>query len=263
MQGFTKLRQARIQERQQAKQDFNNWRMQRSLEFQQEVKNTHAMLDAATQNRLASEQARRDTEAIEQAQRRQEVIARHQSVQTELQHNEAQRLATARHEAALRLKALKERIAATHVQLAKFSSDRLIMSIADQQKRLKEFQALKTQTQAFLKATKSDRLQMSAQQQQQLADYVTYIHLSVWGMDYDTIIQESRTEETIYTSTPSLTIEDFINNYITQLPDCPTLTQVVNDRTAVKELLTTGTATLKVDPSEILNTLIKMVDLDN
>ena len=266
MQGFAKLRQARIQERQQAIQKLHQWQQERSLEFHQEVQNTHAMLNAATQNRLAAEQSRLLDAQTSQNQRQQEVLARSQAVQTQLQHNESQRLATARADAALRLKELRELVLATQTSLAKFRSDRQIMSLADQQQRRQEFQARQAQIQAFLATTQGDRLAMAATQKQQLADYATYIHLSVWGMDYDNLIQESRTEATPEASDspiPPISIETYITNYVNALAGSPTLTQVVNDRDTVKDLLTIGTTTLKVDPSEILNTLIKMVDLDN
>jgi hypothetical protein len=232
MQGFTKARQIRIAERIKATNDLNIWQKQRSHEFQQEVIATHAMLVAETKQRVVLEQ---------------------------------DRLSTARLDAAQRQREVQERILAVRIELEKSNEERLAIAARDRSQRQQEFALLKSQTQELLETAKSDRLRMAANLKRELTDYASYIHLSVWGMDFTNLLEESRSESVVVTYPAPIPagIDEFIQDYVASLVGNPSLVQVVNDRDLVKDLLTTGANTLKVDPSEVLNALIKMVDLDN
>lgn len=234
MQGFAKARQVRIQERIQAVKELNIWRKERSLEFQQQVIDTRMMLATETKNRIALEQVR---------------------------------LATARNDELDRVKEFHQRVLAVRTELEQIKQERKVMAAYDQQLRQQKFAELKVESQEFLATLKSDRLAMAVTLKQELADYVRYIHLAVWGMDFSEVLEASRYESSdadlTITNGFGVGIDEFIQTYIAALAGNPSLVQVVNDRDTVKDLLTTGANTLKVDPSEILNALIKMVDLDN
>jgi hypothetical protein len=232
MQGFTKARQIRIAERIKAVNELDIWQKQRSHEFQQEIIATHAMLAAETKQRLISEQDRLSRARLDATQRQREVQAR---------------------------------ILAVKVELEQSKEERLAMAIYDRQQRQQEFAQLKSQTQELLETAKRDRLRMASTLKRELTDYASYIHLSVWGMDFTNLLEESRSESEVvaYPAPIPAGIDEFIQDYIASLGGNLSLVQVVNDRDLVKDLLTTGANTLKVDPSEVLNALIKMVDLDN
>jgi hypothetical protein len=55
-------------------------------------------------------------------------------------------------------------------------------------------------------------------------------------------------------------IEQFVFDYVAQLSTNSSLLEVVNDRDTVRDLLAQGANTLKVDPSDILNTLLQMAE---
>lgn len=55
-------------------------------------------------------------------------------------------------------------------------------------------------------------------------------------------------------------IEQFVVDYVAQLSTNSSLLEVVNDRDTVRDLLAQGANTLKVDPSDILNTLLQMAE---
>ena len=56
-------------------------------------------------------------------------------------------------------------------------------------------------------------------------------------------------------------IEQFVVDYVAQLSTNSSLLEVVNDRDTVRDLLAQGANTLKVDPSDILNTLLQMAEV--
>ena len=62
------------------------------------------------------------------------------------------------------------------------------------------------------------------------------------------------------TPKPSGKIEQFVVDYVAQLSTNSSLLAVVNDRDTVRDLLAQGANTLKVDPSDILNTLLQMAE---
>jgi len=55
-------------------------------------------------------------------------------------------------------------------------------------------------------------------------------------------------------------IQQFVVDYVAQLSTNSSLLEVVNDRDTVRDLLAQGANTLKVDPSDILNTLLQMAE---
>ncbi len=62
------------------------------------------------------------------------------------------------------------------------------------------------------------------------------------------------------TTKTSSKIEQFVVDYVAQLSTNSSLLEVVNDRDTVRDLLAQGANTLKVDPSDILNTLLQMAE---
>jgi len=58
----------------------------------------------------------------------------------------------------------------------------------------------------------------------------------------------------------SVEIERFILSYVSKLDNPMPLAQLVSDREVVKSLLAQGSNTLQIDPSEVLNVLLKMVE---
>lgn len=62
------------------------------------------------------------------------------------------------------------------------------------------------------------------------------------------------------TPKPAGKIEQFVVDYVAQLSTNSSLLEVVNDRDTVRDLLAQGANTLKVDPSDILNTLLQMAE---
>jgi len=180
----------------------------------------------------------------------QQVIA----TRTMLANAEQVRLSVAHSDRIQRLQEVSIRSALVKLELQQNQKTRAANALLDTANRLKAEQ---------------ERLRIAANFKQELLDYVSYIRFSVWGveqpnlLDYDEILEESRSEVPIVAYPTPKGIEEFIQDYASSLQDSPSLVQVVNDRDRVKDLLTTGANTLKVDPSEILNALIKMVDLDN
>jgi len=59
-------------------------------------------------------------------------------------------------------------------------------------------------------------------------------------------------------SIPVTNPEQFIAQYLAKLPNQPSLAQVISDRDLVRDILAQGATQLKVDPSEILSTLLRM-----
>jgi hypothetical protein len=55
-------------------------------------------------------------------------------------------------------------------------------------------------------------------------------------------------------------VERFILSYVSKLENPMPLAQLVSDREVVKSLLSEGSSSLNIDPSEVLNVLLKMVE---
>ncbi len=73
------------------------------------------------------------------------------------------------------------------------------------------------------------------------------------------LVEVKQTVKEIAKETPKASgkIEQFVVDYVSQLSTNSSLLEVVNDRDTVRDLLAQGTNTLKVDPSDILNTLLQ------
>ena len=77
----------------------------------------------------------------------------------------------------------------------------------------------------------------------------------------ETPAPETKAKETTKeTSKNTGKIEQFVADYVSQLSTNSSLLEVVNDRDTVRDLLAQGANTLKVDPSDILNTLLQMAE---
>ncbi len=74
------------------------------------------------------------------------------------------------------------------------------------------------------------------------------------------LVQPELPKKSEFLLEPTNHIEEFIQNYVSQLEGNPTLLQIINDRDTVRDLLAQGANSLKVDPSDILNALLHMAN---
>jgi len=231
MQNFAKARQIRIEERATAIAALQSW-----------------------------QQVQRQAQIT----RQQEVQARATAVKSELAENEQERLVTASLATKQRLHEVQDRVVLMRSQLQEFTQTRFDTAKTDRAIRLQELTTRVNEVRSLLEKINSDRLVMSAILWQELSDYTNYIHNYVYGIEAKS---EAIAEISLEVSeVPPLNpinnpTSQFIQTYVSNLG--ATLGQVVNDRDQVRDLLATGANALKIDPSEILNTLLKMVDLEN
>jgi len=240
MQNFAKARQIRIEERSTAIAALQSW-----------------------------QQVQRQAQIT----RQQEVQARATAVKSELAENEQERLVTASLATKQRLHEVQDRVVLMRSQLQEFTQTRFDTAKTDRAIRLQELTTRVNEVRSLLEKINGDRLVMSAILWQELSDYTNYIHNYVYGIEAK---PEAIAEINLEVSIAEISLEvsevpplnpisnptsQFIQTYVSNLG--ATLGQVVNDRDQVRDLLATGANALKIDPSEILNTLLKMVDLEN
>jgi len=231
MQNFAKARQIRIEERATAIAALQSW-----------------------------QQVQRQAQIT----RQQEVRARANAVKSELAGNEQERLVTASLATKQRLHEVQDRVVLMRSQLQEFTQTRFDTAKTDRAIRLQELTTRVNEVRSLLEKINGDRLVMSAILWQELSDYTNYIHNYVYGIEAKPeAIAEINLEvsEVLPLNPINNPTSQFIQTYVSNLG--ATLGQVVNDRDQVRDLLATGANALKIDPSEILNTLLKMVDLEN
>ena len=86
--------------------------------------------------------------------------------------------------------------------------------------------------------------------------------LVIKSVEAKPLIEVTQTVKGIAKEVPKTSgkIEQFVFDYVAQLSTSSSLLEVVNDRDTVRDLLAQGANTLKVDPSDILNTLLQMAE---
>ncbi len=211
----------------------------------------------AKQNRIAELQSWQQAQSQAKTVRRQEVETRSTTVRSQLAENQQQRLAQAAVDRNARIQQ---------------DQNRLAIATVDRAIRLQDLANRANDMRSLLAKIHSDRLVISAMLPQERSDYTKYTDNYVWSIEAETmdLINQPMVEISLDSAiaTPINQVRtspttEFIQEYVSKLEGNPTLVQVVNDRDRVRELLSTGANSLKVDPSEILNTLLKLVDLEN
>jgi hypothetical protein len=245
-------------------------------------------------------QQRLITARLNARQRQQEIVERKRYVGDRLQEFQAQQKTTAKilkqqfRELKAQLEALRQarlfqaevntqarlaelivRVANVRLQMALIHQNRIVTENRDRQARI-EF--------------RQENINDTAQLMQQIRNEIYELRLYVWG-DCASATFEAPTKpnliqvsdvnpnpevltelildpievEIAFTNlvNPDLNsgeIEKFIVSYVSQLENPVPLSQLVSDRDAVKSLLAQGSSELKIDPSEVLNVLLKMVE---
>jgi predicted O-linked N-acetylglucosamine transferase (SPINDLY family) len=211
----------------------------------------------AKQNRIAELQAWQQAQSQAKTVRRQEVETRAITVRSQLAENQQQRLAQAAVDRNTRIQQ---------------DQNRLAIATVDRAIRLQDLANRANDMRSLLAKIHSDRLVMSAIPPQEPSDYTKYTDNYVWSIEAETmdlinqpmvVISLDSAIATPINQVRTSPTTEFIQAYVSKLEGNPTLVQVVNDRDRVRELLSTGANSLKIDPSEILNTLLKLVDLEN
>ncbi|MDX1977114.1 MAG: hypothetical protein SFT94_05515 [Pseudanabaenaceae cyanobacterium bins.68] len=266
--------QTQLQERQSGEQARRHLAHQEQQQRQAQNQARHQaiqnFLEQTTTERL--DQAHRDAQN-----RHQDLSDRRNQVKALRQNFQAEQQATAQ--------TLRQEFQALQQHLAALNTQRLIQSDRRAQERLGEMQArvalvereLTNLSQARITQTQRDRSerqafrQASIQAVQELMGQVRqdyqalqqYIWGNTPGIQAPPTQSQTQTEpqepvEQLSPQPPE--VEKFIISYVSQLDQPMPLAQLVSDRELVKGLLASGANTLKVEPSEVLNVLLKMVE---
>ncbi len=206
---------------------------------------------------------------------------------------EADRLATAEADREQRQQQVQERAAFTQMQLEDFTKTRLANATFDAQQRLEvessrradaQEQALKlsafrsnlrdsvwgtsssvatNQAPAKISAKLSSDISKRSSNtlKTKVAAQIKEL-LVIQPVEAKPLVEVKQTVKEIAKEAPKTSgkIEQFVFDYVAQLSTTSSLLEVVNDRDTVRDLLAQGANTLKVDPSEILNTLLQMAE---
>ncbi|MFN3927981.1 MAG: hypothetical protein ACK4QL_11875 [Pseudanabaenaceae cyanobacterium] len=205
---------------------------------------------------IANQQQARITRTIASRQARQEQKqTRHTTVREQLQQLRQQRLVqsqTARQQRQL------DRLSRTTSIRQKLHQIKLNRASQAQQA-LNQRQQLRLHLQATVRAA----LLVNKSQRSQLAEHLrsalTSARLSLAervGVISRPALAVPALPAQISPSTP----EAFIQQYLREHPDYVNLKEVISDRDKVREILARGATVLRVDPSEILNTLLRMAN---
>lgn len=242
----------------------------------------------------------RTEQAIEDSdQRAQDVRNRTFKVRSQLKHIHKARIRASKVDRDQRQLLVQERAALTQMQLEDITKNRLAEASVDAQQRAEEFSDRVANVKASLEQTTANRLALAETQSLELKAFRTQLSDSVWSGAVSTstasprqdvaqktpevsarssskpikknakseIVVETVISKPIETketpkdvSKASGKIEQFVVDYVSQLSTNSSLLEVVNDRDTVRDLLAQGANTLKVDPSDILNTLLQMAE---
>jgi len=196
-------------------------------------------------------------------------------------------LVTAEAESILRQQQVQERVAFTQMQLEDFTKTRLANATFATQQRLEIESSRRVDAQAFCsnlrdsvwgtsspsvavsqapdeisaksspdiskKSSTTLKTKVAAQTQEPLV---------IKPVEAKPLVEVKQTVKEISKEVPKTfgKIEQFVVDYVAQLSTNSSLLEVVNDRDTVRDLLAQGANTLKVDPSDILNTLLQMAE---
>lgn len=237
----------------------------------------------------------RTERAIEDsAERAQAVRTRTFKTRSHLKHIHKARIKSGRIELLQRQQLAQERSALMQMQLEDLTKIRHVSAAISTQQRVQEASVRAINVKSSLAQTEANRLAKAEIQSLQLASFSASLRSSVWSSDravaptqanisvkaaiVDSAISNSSfenkksltekvvikvAEPAIEVKEPAKTsgkIEQFVVDYVAQLSTNSSLLEVVNDRDTVRDLLAQGANTLKVDPSDILNTLLQMAE---
>lgn len=181
---------------------------------------------------------------------------------------EADRLASAQEDRVQRQQLVQERAALTQMQLEDYTKTRLVQAQAQTIKlkafrsQLKDsvwggssYQAVSYQALSELPVTISPK--QSSKRSPEVSVAVRAKELAIAKP-----VELKEMPKEIIRESPKASgkIEQFVTDYVAQLSTNSSLLEVVNDRDTVRDLLAQGANTLKVDPSDILNTLLQMAE---
>ena len=197
----------------------------------------------------------------------------------------ADRLVTAEAESILRQQQVQERVAFTQMQLEDFTKTRLANATFATQQRLEIESNRRVDAQAFCSnlrdsvwGTSSPSVAVSQAPDEIFAKSSPDISkkstlktkiaaqtqepLVIKPVEAKPLVEVKQTVKEISKEVPKTfgKIEQFVVDYVAQLSTNSSLLEVVNDRDTVRDLLAQGANTLKVDPSDILNTLLQMAE---
>ena len=200
---------------------------------------------------------------------------------------EADRLVTAEADSILRQQQVQERAAFTQMQLEDLTTTRLANATFAAQQRLEVESSRRADAQAFRSnlrdsvwGTSSPSVGSSQAPEKLPAKSSPDISkkssttlktkvaaqikepLVIKSVEAKPLIEVTQTVKGIAKEVPKTSgkIEQFVFDYVAQLSTSSSLLEVVNDRDTVRDLLAQGANTLKVDPSDILNTLLQMAE---
>ncbi len=219
------------------------------------------------------------------AYRTQEVITRTFEVRSQLKNIHEARISAAEIDLEQRQQLVQERAALTEMQLEDMTKARLASAVVAAQQRAQEFSDRAANVKDSLEQLEVNRLAAATDQALNLKAFRAQLKESVWGnadassqvisgevisgesmaispVSTETISEPAIAKSFVAKESPKLPskIEQFVMDYVAQLSTNSSLLQVVNDREIVRDLLAQGANTLKVDPSDILNTLLQMAE---
>ncbi|PZU97051.1 MAG: hypothetical protein DCE90_07905 [Pseudanabaena sp.] len=223
---------------------------------------TSMQLEDLQKSRLAEAQ-------VAAEQRSQEASLRATEVASQLQDIASQRIAMAKVDIAARSQEFLDRAAEVQSTLSDIHTQRMAAAEA-QAEQLRSFRAnLKasvwsgdraaTTVEPVVKpVTKIDNLVTEKKPTKVSKKAIPTVEVKAVEASKAVEVKEKETpKEAVKTSNK---IEQFVVDYVSQLSTNSSLLEVVNDRDTVRDLLAQGANTLKVDPSDILNTLLQMAE---
>ncbi|ELS32910.1 MULTISPECIES: hypothetical protein [Pseudanabaena] len=223
--------------------------------------------------------------------RAQEVRTRTFKTRSQLKHIHKARIRASKADQAQRQQFVQDLAALTQMQLEDLHLARLAETKADAAQRAQEFSDRVAKVKASLGTTAAARHASAMAQALKLKDFRSQLSESVWAgsrsnaitpvipkLDANPVGNPSNSPNPPSVIEPppepviakpvevkenpknSSKIEQFVVDYVSQLSTNSSLLEVVNDRDTVRDLLAQGANTLKVDPSDILNTLLQMAE---
>jgi hypothetical protein len=179
---------------------------------------------------------------------------------------EADRVAEAQQDRVQRQQLVQERAALTQMQLEDYTTKTRLVQAQAQSIRLKAFRSqlkdsvwggLSYEALSVLPVTISPK--QSSKQSPEVSVAVRAKELAIAKPIAKPVEVKEISRDTPRESPKvSSKIQQFVTDYVAQLSTNSSLLEVVNDRDTVRDLLAQGANTLKVDPSDILNTLLQM-----
>ena len=294
-QGFAEDRRLRQAERSALIKSALQSQQQRQQELRSQAAAINQLLTSANQARLLNNRHRLIVANLQQKSRNADTNTRAQGLAEQLAQQSHRRQANAQADRQARQQEFSQRASELQQFLHQLRSQRVAGSSADRQSRQQERHTRLHRLQLQLRQVRLHRLHCSdlskslRQQQHSALSAITRQLLAKLKGDRLTQASTLRHSLTAFrrqlcqqvgtlmpaapkalapakpepkpATVPIGNPEQFIRQYLSQLPDQPTLEQVVNDRDRVRDILAQGANQLKVDPSDILSTLLRMASM--